>query len=97
MFGQGRIGPGHHDPEVAVVGSRGPHLLTVQDPLLAVPDGTGGEAGHVGPGTRFGEHLAPDGIAADVVREVDGLLVLGAELGEHRQAHAVRNGQRGVR
>jgi hypothetical protein len=90
------VGPGHDDAVVAVVGARGPDLLALEDPLVAVPGGLHGEAGHVGTGARLREHLAPDGGAPDVVGHEAGLLLAGAELVQHREAHAVRDRERRV-
>ena len=42
---------------------RGPHLLAVDDPFVAVPNGSSREAGHVGPGAGLAEQLAPDLLA----------------------------------
>jgi hypothetical protein len=74
---------------VGLVGQGGPHLLSVDHPLVAVALGAGLQAGDVGPGARLREHLAPHRLARDVVGHEGPLLLLGAELVQHRQAHAV--------
>ena len=93
VLGQRGVGSGDDDAVVAVVGARGPHLLALEDPFVAVPGRPGGQSGNVGAGARFGEHLAPDAGTADVVGHEPGLLLRSAELVQHRQAHAVGDGQ----
>src|SRR5207244_639762 len=44
------VAAGEQDAEVGVVRGRGPHLLTVDDPLVAVALGPGGDGGDVGAG-----------------------------------------------
>src|SRR5204862_2116641 len=56
--------PGQEEPDVAVVRSGRPHLLAVDDPVVTVAAGPGGDAGEVGPGARFGEELTADQIPA---------------------------------
>jgi hypothetical protein len=47
------------------VGQRRPHLLAVDDPLVAVAHGAGGETGDVGAGAGLAEQLAPDVLAGE--------------------------------
>ena len=54
--------------------SGGPHLLAVDDPLVAVADGPGAEAGDVAAGARLAEHLAPHLLAGEERAEVALLL-----------------------
>ena len=46
------VGAGEQEDVVGVLGLRGPHLLPVDDPLVAVEHGGGLEAGEVGSGVR---------------------------------------------
>ncbi len=50
-------------PKSRVVRARGPDLLAVDHPVVAVALGLGADAGHVGPGGRLGEELAPHFLA----------------------------------
>ena len=87
------IGAGDEDAAVANVRQRRPHLLAVDDPLVAVSNGTGLEARHIGAGTGLGEHLAPDLVRPDQLRLVGGALLVGAVLVEHRQAHPLADAE----
>ena len=74
----------------------GPHLLAVDDVLVAVPDGAGLELGGVGAGRRLGD---AEGLEAQFtrrdVRQVFLLLFIAA-VTEHR-AHGVHLGVAGSR
>ncbi len=54
------VGAGEQQAPVAVVRARRPHLLAVDDPLVAVAVGAGAQPGEVGAGAGLGEQLAPD-------------------------------------
>ncbi len=75
-----------HGP-VRDVRPRGPHLLTGDDPVIAVALGPGGQGGKVGTGARLAEELAPDLLVADDRREKAKPLLLGPvrEQGGSRQ------------
>ena len=53
------IGAGQEHADVGDLRARRPHLLPVDDPLVAVTHRRGGEAGEVGPGAGLAEELAP--------------------------------------
>ncbi len=89
MLGHTCVGASDDHAVVGHVSERGPDLLAVDHPGVTVALGLGLQAGDVGAGAGLGEHLAPDFLAGDVVGEVGGLLLVGAVLGEHREAHAV--------
>ena len=89
VLGHACVGAGDDHAIVGDVGKRGPDLLAVDHPGVAVALRFGLKAGDVGAGAGLGEHLAPDFVAGDVVGEVGGLLLVGAVLGEHWEAHAV--------
>ena len=88
VLGHVGIGAGDDDAVVAVVRARGPHLLAVDHPTLAVPLGPRADAGHVGARRRLGEQLAPHFLA--VQRRLDvALEMLGRGIGHHGgDAHA---------
>ena len=68
-----------------------PHLGTVEDPLVAVAHGGRERSGHVGTAARLGEELHPQLLAPEDRRHVPALLLLGAEVQQHR--HARRHGR----
>ena len=53
MLGLVPVGAGDEHAVVGVPGTRGPHLLAVHHPFVAVAHGTGADAREVRPGTRF--------------------------------------------
>ena len=72
------IGAGEQHAHVGGLAQRGPHLLAVDDPLVAVADGPRREAGEVGAGARLAEELAPRPLARDDVADVGVDLLAGA-------------------
>ena len=54
------IGPGNHDAAISHVGQRGPHLLAIDDPLVAITHGAHLQACNIRTSAWFGEHLTPD-------------------------------------
>ena len=77
------------------VRDRRPHLLAVHDPVVAVAHRARRETGHVGAGARLAEHLAPDLLAREDLRQ-QALLLLLAGVGEHHgRAHADADDARG--
>ena len=81
------------DP-VGLIGVAGPHLLPVDDVMIARVLGAGREAGEVGPGVRFGIALAPADLAAGDLGQMVQLLLFAAVFQqrrpEHRNAEAVQ-------
>ncbi len=59
------VGPGEKEAPLRVVGPRRPHLLAVDDPLVAVGHSGGAQRRQVGSGSRFREQLAPDLLAGE--------------------------------
>ena len=59
------IGAGDEHPAVGPVRERVPHLLPVDDPLIAVAHCTGRQAREVGAGTGLAEELAPQLLAGE--------------------------------
>ena len=68
------FGADQREDLVAVHGVGGPHLLPVDDEVVAVADAPGGERGEVGPRAGLGEALAPDHLVAQ--QRSDDLLLL---------------------
>ena len=82
------VGAGHEHGPVGQVATRGPHLLAVDHPGVAVGLGPGGEAGQVTTGGGLGEQLAPHGTAVhDVGQEAVGEMVgaVGEQGGGHQR------------
>ncbi|MFO1425763.1 MAG: hypothetical protein U1F11_02065 [Steroidobacteraceae bacterium] len=65
VLGLGRIRARQQQAPVGVVGARGPDLLAVDHPLVAIADGGSADTGEVGARAGLGEQLAPDHVAAD--------------------------------
>ena len=91
---------GEQHPVVAAPGLRRPHLLTADDPPVAVALGPGGEPGEVGAGAGLAEELGPAELALEDRRDVAGDLV-GVALGEdrgrrHQEAEAAGRSQGAV-
>src|SRR6476469_1178180 len=79
---------GDDGAEVRELRAGGPHLLAVEDPLVAVALGAHLEAGDVGAGPGLGEQLRPDLLAAQRLGDVPLALGVGAELDHRRDHHA---------
>jgi hypothetical protein len=73
---------------VAVVRARRPDLLTVDQPVVAVPGGGHAQPRQVGAGGRLAEELAPDLLAARHLLEEALLLLVGAVGHQGRAEHA---------
>ena len=76
VFDRTPVGAGDEDAHVGVIGARVPHLLPVDDPLVAVTDGGGRQPCEVGSRARFGEELAPGEFARQRPAEVPPLQVV---------------------
>ncbi len=82
-----RVGAGDEDPPTAVLSARGPHLLTIDDPLLTVLHGTGLDARQVRARSGLGEQLAPHVAPRDHVGQEASFLILGAVVDDRRSGH----------
>ena len=82
-------GIGAHQAEapIGMVRGRGPDLLAVDDVMVAVASGRGLQRGEVRPGARLGEALAPPIVDIGGARQEAALLLVGAELDQHRADH----------
>jgi hypothetical protein len=78
VLGHVGVGACDHDAEVAVLGAGRPDLLAVQDPLVTVGHGAGGEPRDVGAGAGFGEELTPHLLAPQHRPDIALLLLLRA-------------------
>ena len=83
------IGAAHDEAPVGAVRERGPHLLTGDDPLVAVEHGTRLDVREIAPGVGLGESLAPQLLDRLDLREEPALLLVGAELDECRREQAL--------
>ena len=92
-FGAVGVRPGQEDPEVAEVRARGPHLLAVDDPLVAVALGSCRQPGEVGAGAGLAEELAPHLLAAEHRSEVALLLRVGSVGDDRGTRHAHPDGE----
>ncbi len=79
-FGCVGVGAGEDEDPVGQVAGRGPDLLTVDDPLVAVELGLAAEVAEIGTGIRLGVALAPEVFAGDDPGQEVLLLLLGAPL-----------------
>ena len=88
MLWLARIGPSDKQAPVGDVSKRRPYLLPVDQPLVAVANGTRGERGDVGPGPRLAEELTPDVLAGEDAPQQPVLHVRCPEGQQHRRGHA---------
>ena len=84
-LGSSGVGAGDQHAEVGDLAARRPHLLTVDDPLVAVLDRAGREPGEIGSGTGLAEQLAPRLRARDDVADVQVDLLLRAVRRDRRR------------
>ena len=78
-----RIGLHEHGHEAGARAVRDPHLLAVDDELVALAAGRRADRPHVRAGLGLGHHEAADQLARGELREVALLLLLRAVPGEH--------------
>ncbi len=84
MLGHTGIGTGQQHAQIRGLATRGPHLLSIDDPLVAVPHRPRLQAGEVGPCLRFAEELAPALSSRDDLADVRFDLFLRAMCGDRR-------------
>ena len=90
MLGVGvGVGAADHEAPVGPGGQRGPHLLAVDDPLVAVEVGLGLHVGQVGAGVGLGVALAPAARRREDAGQEAVLLLVGAEGDEGRPEQAL--------
>ena len=70
---------------VGVVGARGPDLLAIDDPVLAVEVGARSSTGEIGPAAGFAEQLAPGVFAGEDAAQVLLLLRIAAVFEQGRR------------
>ena len=78
VLGRFRIGAREHEDTVGVLCARGPHLLPVDDEVVAVVGRAGLKSGKVGARARLGVALAPDVLGAQDARNVVFFLLVAA-------------------
>ena len=83
MLGQVRVGSADDLSDVGHLGARGPHLLPVDDPLVAVLDRPGLERSEVRSGGRLAEELAGNEVSPPEFAQV-GVLHLVGGVGQDR-------------
>ena len=88
MFGNRRVGPCDQDRPLGFLRARRPHLLPVDDPVVAVAHRAGGNPGQVGSSTRLAEQLAVEVLSGEQRPQELSLLLRGAEGGDSRRRHA---------
>src|SRR5262249_20766268 len=79
---------------VGIMRARGPDLLAVDDPVVALLLGAGAQARDVGTGGGFGEQLAPDFLTGSEFRQIAALGLLVAPGHHGRPAHALADLER---
>ena len=82
-----RVGAGEEQSPVAVMRARRPHLLAVDDPLVAVAHRSSAQTGEVGAGAGLGEQLAPDLVAVQHRRQEPLLLLVAPPRDDRRARH----------
>src|SRR4029077_7373888 len=82
-----RIGARHQDRHPSVVGGRGPHLLPVDDPVVAVAHRAGGERREIRSCAGFAEQLAVYVLTGIQGPKELSLLFLGADRDDGRCGH----------
>ena len=85
VLGRLGVGAGDEHAPVGQVGHGVPHLLAVDDPLVAVAHRPGAQTGEVAAGARLAEQLAPALLAGEHRAQEAALLLVGA-VGDDRRA-----------
>ncbi len=85
VLGDVGVGAGEQHAEVGVLATRGPHLLAIDDPLVAIPDGPGLQAGEVRTCLGLTEELAPRLLPGDDVTHIEVDLLLSAVCRDRRR------------
>ena len=86
MLGGVGIGPGQQISPVGVLAVGGPHLLPVDDELVAIEARAGAQAGQVAAGAGLAEQLAPDVLARADARQEEVFLRSRAALDDRRSS-----------
>ena len=99
VFGGIGVGPCQEHPEIGSGSQGGPHLLAVDDPLLAVEHGLGRQAREIRAGTGFGEQLAPGLLPGHDVAHIGvdlGSVAVGCDRRRRQQQAQPRRGAQGT-
>ena len=89
MLRYGWVRAGDEEPPSGQVSEGRPDLLAVDDSLVTVADGRGGQTGLVGARAGLAEELAPDLLGGEERPEVAGLLARAGVGSKGRRSHAV--------
>ena len=84
MLGCFRIGPGEQDHLVGKAPQRRPDLVPIDDPLVAIADGTRLQRGQITARRRLTETLTPDFVGTQNFRDITFFLRLGTIGQNHR-------------
>ena len=82
------IGAREQQPPTSFVGEARPHLLTIDQPFIAVADCSGGEASEIAAGAGLAEHLAPNVAGCEEGLQEPLSLVLAAMIVDRRGHHS---------
>ena len=96
MLGQLGVGAGDEDAPAGVLSPRRPHLLAVDDPLVAIAVGLALQPGEVGSGDGLAEELATDDVAAVQIAKVGVLHLIGGVGQDRRRHHAEADAERSL-
>src|ERR1700738_3723177 len=88
------IGTGDQEAVVGIMRARGPDLLAVDDPVVALLLRAGAQARDVGAAGRLRKQLAPDLLAGGKLRQIMAFVLLAAERHHGRTAHALADLER---
>src|SRR4029079_10237315 len=81
------VGAGDQETVIGIMRARGPDLLAVDDPVVALLLGAGAQARDIRAAGGLGEELAPDLLAGSKFRQVTPLVLFAAEGHHGRPAH----------
>ena len=93
VLGRVGVGAGEHDDPVGEVRAGRPHLLAVDQEVIALVLRASAEAGEVGARAGLGEALRPDFLTAEDRPQVAALLLVGAPV-DDRGTHQVESHRR---
>ncbi len=70
--------------------------MAVDDPVVAIPLGSGSDSGEVGPGNGFAEQLAPDFLGPGHFRQVFGFDFFAGPGHQRRAGHPEADGEKAL-
>src|SRR5262249_61895880 len=92
----GRVWGGANQEEAPIseMRARGPHLLAIDDEMIAMVDGAGSQTRQIPAGVGLGIALAPQLVGAKDARQVPPFLLFGSPVDERRAQQVQRTGGR---